>query len=350
MIDYLKTIDDKNVEKMAGKNEADKDIFEKFTMSLLLLEQLESILSNYNFVFKGGTSLLLLFKDSSRFSIDIDISMKEELYGHQDTLLNLFKDNIKKPFINVTLDPNRKHGGRDIKCSHYRFEYVPKYKASEQNILLDVVFQNSIIKSSLINVDNPRIIQNGVPKTINTIDVDDLLGDKLTAFAPNTIGIKYSDKNHRGRNKSCEIIKQLYDCHYLSTKYSNINRVAEVYVNISNMQIKYERRRDLTPIKCLYDTIHTSILLISKGKSGSKDNYNQIIEGISSFNNFKIGEKINIVDIQKMSMNVAILSGKILSTVSNSVHYIDKLDFIVENGLNEKELELLFDDSILKDF
>ena len=60
---------------------------------------------------------------------------------------------------------------------------------------------------------------------VKVIDIDDLLGDKLTAFAPNTIGVKYTAKNQFGRPKSTEIIKQLYDCAYLANHYSDLDRV-----------------------------------------------------------------------------------------------------------------------------
>ena len=41
--------------------------------------------------------------------------------------------------------------------------------------------------------------------TVQTPTLEGLLGDKLAAFAPNTIGVPY------GAGKSMEIIKQLFD-------------------------------------------------------------------------------------------------------------------------------------------
>jgi predicted nucleotidyltransferase component of viral defense system len=53
--------------------------------ALYLLEQLQ--LSGLDFIFKGGTSLILLMKEPKRFSVDIDIIVspkisKEELEKH----------------------------------------------------------------------------------------------------------------------------------------------------------------------------------------------------------------------------------------------------------------------------
>lgn len=47
--------------------------------------------------------------------------------------------------------------------------------------------------------------------------VDCILGDKLTAFAPNTTGIPY------GKNKELEIIKQLFDVANLFDVTKDIN-------------------------------------------------------------------------------------------------------------------------------
>ena len=46
------------------------------------------------------------------------------------------------------------------------------------------------------------------PLNVNVPILEDILGDKLTAFAPNTTGIPYFKKED---SMSMEIIKQLYD-------------------------------------------------------------------------------------------------------------------------------------------
>jgi len=66
-------------EASAKNNKADKILVEKLIRALLLLEGLSS--SGLNFIFKGGTALMLLHDSTKRLSIDIDIIMpeKEEL-------------------------------------------------------------------------------------------------------------------------------------------------------------------------------------------------------------------------------------------------------------------------------
>jgi predicted nucleotidyltransferase component of viral defense system len=51
-------------------------LIEKMIMALTLLENLRN--NGLDFVFKGGTSLILLFKTLRRFSIDIDILLQDD--------------------------------------------------------------------------------------------------------------------------------------------------------------------------------------------------------------------------------------------------------------------------------
>ena len=54
----------------------DPILIEKMIMALTLLENLRN--SGLDFVFKGGTSLILLFKMLRRFSIAIDILLQDD--------------------------------------------------------------------------------------------------------------------------------------------------------------------------------------------------------------------------------------------------------------------------------
>ena len=63
-----------NLRNKLGKR-IDPKLIEKVIYALTLLEQLQ--LNNLNFVFKGGTALLLATEIPKRFSIDIDIITEE---------------------------------------------------------------------------------------------------------------------------------------------------------------------------------------------------------------------------------------------------------------------------------
>ena len=138
MIDLNACLDPRHVTKIVDNDENKKDVYEKYVHSMMLLEQLETLLADKHYIFKGGTSLLLLFESAARFSIDIDICMDESEFDNKDALEILFRKNIKAPFVDVVRDKNRtRHGGRDIKATHYRFFYNPKFRTKENYVLLD---------------------------------------------------------------------------------------------------------------------------------------------------------------------------------------------------------------------
>ena len=55
---------------------ADPIIVEKVIRALILLESLQ--ISKLDFIFKGGTSLMLMIQEPRRFSIDIDIIVEHK--------------------------------------------------------------------------------------------------------------------------------------------------------------------------------------------------------------------------------------------------------------------------------
>ena len=58
------------------KFHADPIIIEKVIRALVLLEALQFV--GLNFIFKGGTSLMLMIQEPRRFSIDIDIILENK--------------------------------------------------------------------------------------------------------------------------------------------------------------------------------------------------------------------------------------------------------------------------------
>lgn len=82
------------------------------------------------------------------------------------------------------------------------------------------------------------------------------MGDKLTAFAPNTTGIPYIKLRH-GRDGSIEerhcgmeIIKQLFDVASLFDRVENLSVVHETFEKIAPLEMEYRGmvNRDLQSI------------------------------------------------------------------------------------------------------
>ena len=76
--------------------------------------------------------------------------------------------------------------------------------------------------------------------------VEDILGDKLTAFAPETTGIPYYKND---KLTTLEIVKQLYDVGRLFDKMQDINTVSKSFKAIAHVELGYRNLgRDLSQI------------------------------------------------------------------------------------------------------
>jgi predicted nucleotidyltransferase component of viral defense system len=200
---------------------ADKILVEKVIRALLLLEGLAK--QKIDFVFKGGTALMLHFNSTKRLSIDIDIILPNEIKNLESVLDTIAKE---QGFLRKELQ--HRSTNSKIKKEHYKFFYTPlhKTKKDEEYVLLDILFE----EVNYANIISLPIQSDFVPKSGKAIDVnvpslEDILGDKLTAFAPNTTGIPYFKKED---SMSMEIIKQLYDIGNLFDAVSDLETIKTI--------------------------------------------------------------------------------------------------------------------------
>jgi predicted nucleotidyltransferase component of viral defense system len=129
--------------KQYGKDPA---IMESMIYALYLLEQLK--LTELDFIFKGGTSLILILEQPKRFSVDIDIivspkTTKEELEKYLSKIVG------SSAFTLMRLDERRSYK-EGVPKAHYIFNFqssVPTKNKDgivlnnpEREILLDVLF------------------------------------------------------------------------------------------------------------------------------------------------------------------------------------------------------------------
>ena len=111
------------INKVSKENRnADKILVEKVIRALLLVEGLTK--QNLQFVFKGGTSLMLLMNSTKRLSIDIDIILPDSP-SNLDDILN--KAALEQGFIRKEL--NQRITQTKIKKEHYKFFYTPIHKS-----------------------------------------------------------------------------------------------------------------------------------------------------------------------------------------------------------------------------
>ncbi len=311
-------------------NKTDPALIEKMIMALALLEQLA--IYKLDFIFKGGTSLILLLENPNRFSIDIDISTEHSRENTEAVLDKVIESPI---FIRYELDTKRSYKAK-LPKAHYKFYYNSSFNTLSNNlqanyVLLDIVFEKAVypefnkieIKTKWLNTIEPYI-------KINTPSINSILGDKLTAFAPNTTGIKYTSR------KEVEIIKQLFDVSVLIDEILNIEVVNDSFIQTAQKEIEY-RSLDIDSFAVLDDIFQTALMIAKRDKNiaAEKLKFEEIQKGIRSLFNFIISNYFKIENVIEASAKSAWFAMKLKNKNYSPIElYNPKIDvakFHIEN-------------------
>ncbi len=309
--------------QLTAHRRIDVIILEKMIYALHLLEQIQQC--GLKFTFKGGTSLILLLDEENRFSIDIDIisnTNREELEGI------LVKVIDSSRFTGFELDEHRSYKA-GVPKAHYTFTYESSIKGGfAGTVVLDILTEDSLYPETTGKEIKVKWIETEDRTMVQVPTIDAITGDKLTAFAPNTIGIPYIKG---GQIATMEICKQLYDLSKLFEKISSVEIVAKSFLQFAKHEIEYrkESHPKLSPELILQDTIDTC-LIISKRERGNneeKTKFNLIQKGIVAFGtgylmtgNFRIDNAISA------SARIAFLASKLLLNDLRPIPYFEGQD------------------------
>lgn len=262
----------------------DKILLEKAIRALKLLECL--VASGCPHVFKGGTALMLHMNAAKRLSIDIDIIC---LPSFQKKQLEKCFESIKNYGFNCYKFHNR-NTGNDISKCHVKFFYTPVYKTSqdEEYILLDVLFEKNFYQRlEKKEIASPLVEQEGDALVVCVPSLEDMLGDKLTAFAPNTTGIPYTKNDN---SMSMEIIKQLYDVSSIFDRVTDLSITYETFQEFAVNELKYRGKdEDMDYKDVLKDVIETARCICTRGKEG-QGKWEELQKGITRVKGFIFSE------------------------------------------------------------
>jgi len=278
----------------------DRILIEKVTQALTLLAALNK--SNLQFIFKGGTALMLMLHKPSRLSIDIDIIVPDSGID-----LDAIFEIIVSSGIFVRYSKQNRFVFGTIEKAHYKFYYTPAFQTHsyEEYILLDVLFEkNPYSRTVQTAIQSPFIKLTGNPEFVNTPSFEEILGDKLTAFAPNTTGIPYY-KGRTGMNM--EIVKQLFDIGNLFDEVSQIDNVRKTFNYIAGMELNYRDLASKTTEDVLNDMIQTSFCISTRGQTGDCL-FNEIQLGLNRIKSYIYGKRFTIVEAITYASKVAYLA------------------------------------------
>jgi predicted nucleotidyltransferase component of viral defense system len=303
---------------------ADKILVEKVIRALLLLEGLAK--QKLSFVFKGGTALMLHFNSTKRLSIDIDIILPDETKDLESVLDAIIKE---QGFLRKEL--HQRNTTSKIKKEHYKFFYTPLHKTNkdEEYVLLDILFEEVNYKNLIslpIQSDFVPMIDN--PLGVNVPSLEDILGDKLTAFAPNTTGIPYFKKDD---SMSMEIIKQLYDIGNLFDTVSDIHTIKTTFFRFAKTEIDYRNAEEINENDVLEDIYQTALCIVSRGSDGKGD-FIELQNGIGRISRFIFSENYHI----EKAITHASKAAYIAALIKHNAEKIDKF----ENPLQLKDWQI----------
>ena len=287
-------------------------LIEKAIRAFSLLESL--VLSGCPFVFKGGTALMLHLDSDKRISIDIDIICSPgtnlEKYLHKYAHKYGFGDVKLVERINA----------HNVPKTHAKFFYLVSYVTNTETefILLDVLFEDiHYHEIEEVPIQSRFLRLEGEPVMVNVPSKADMLGDKLTTFAPNTTGIPY----FKGKKDcSMEIIKQLFDVASLFDVTDNLAVTSKTFKKFAKVELQYRNLDPENIAQVLDDIYQTSLCICLKGQV-QPDNFKILQAGIKRIQSFIHSEKYNIDSAVTNASKAAYLSVSIANGATEVTHF-----------------------------
>ena len=195
---------------------SDPGIFEKTVRAFSLLDGL--LKACPGLIFKGGTSILLHQFPPERLSIDIDIILPEK---DRESLSGNINAIAETSGFKIAKEDKRQSA---IPKAHYKFRYDPFFGTREDSILLDVVFcehpYHKIVEKSL---KGHLLISSDTDGIVKIPTVDGLIGDKMTAASPKTLGLRLTE------GRDMEYLKQIIDLGALFGMIEDLKDVRETF-------------------------------------------------------------------------------------------------------------------------
>ncbi len=303
-----KSYDKGHIDSLKTKHPTlDPSLIERCIFALGLLEALVTV--GLPFVFKGGTALMLLLRNSYRLSTDIDIVVVPEISSIQ-----YYLDKAAQIFPFIRMEKHSRKGKNGIKKEHYKFFYRSPYNEKEIPILLDVLYEkHGYAKVVGREIKNGFILTDQEPTIVQIPTIESILGDKLTAFAPHTTGIEFESINSQGlrEERTLVVIKQFIDVSKLIEEATEFSDILKSYDSIVQKEIAY-RGLGITRNDVLLDSFNMALAIVTKGEIFSNE-YKYLLKGIRKIQNHIFGIRLNGETAYTYAASVMLLAAKLLT-------------------------------------
>lgn len=264
--------------------------------------------SGLGFVFKGGTSLLLHVPVIRRLSIDIDILCAAPAEELERTMAAVA---AVTPFIRFEED---ERGMRGLpRRRHFKFYYTPVLTGNPAPfVILDVVEESEIPYEIISKPITPEILMIRREIPVNVPTIESLLADKLTAFAPRTIGVPFNPPNGRDCD-TMQIMKQLFDVGELFDLADDLVAIRRVYHRVFGLENGY-RGGGFTSRQTLDDTLDAALHLSRHNLKGVRDTPEalKLLDGTRKLSSHLVNHQFNPTIAKVAASKAALLSRLII--------------------------------------
>ncbi len=295
---------------------------EKCVLALELVGRLKK--AGLEFIFKGGTSLLLLADRPRRLSIDVDILC----LASQEKLEEVLDKVVGHPFLGWE---HQEHRDREAPPTrHFRLIYESAFDGSTgQTIQLDVI----VAESPYAAVES-RAVRTGFIEVEDEISVllpspSSLLGDKIAAFAPSTIGFPYqplvASTGEPSEQRPIKVVKHLFDISLLARMAGNLAETEATYRAVHAEQVKY-RALDCGLAEALADTQDAAFWVSRVDGRPPEENEKTIFfrKGIRALDSHLFSEPFQIAQ----SRNAAGIAALVASALKRGATNLDLPAFV----------------------
>lgn len=273
---------------------------EKCILAFELLGRLAD--DGISFVFKGGTAVMRRLGVIRRLSVDVDIYCLMEKTRFEAKLADIGR---RAPFHRW--EQRHRRQPPLPRKRHYYFYYASDLSGKEDHVILDVVEEENLypVVDNLL-VEMPFFIPDHQIE-VPVPSVEGLLGDKLTAFAPTTVGLPYDP------DSPVDIIKQLFDIGQLFDAAADTASVCDAYAQVFAAENGY-RGNPYTMEKALDDTYRAALTLssIDLTRNIDIDNANQLRAGVKNIQPLLVQARFDLPAAKAAAGKAALLSRIIL--------------------------------------
>ena len=240
-----------------------------------------------------------------------------------DTLYDADADSWTKALaIGKLVASNIPHDNQDEWPKHvnaiglWELSYPSGYTSGE--ILLDVLYEDiSYNKVLSLPIQSPLLKTDGEPVMVQVPSLDDLLGDKLTAFAPHTTGIPF----FKGEKPfSMEIMKQLFDISSILDRTDTLEVVRSTFGKIVPIELGYRGLDELSAEDVLSDAYNTAMNICLYGALDRQE-YTWLTSGAHRVNGFILTENYAMERAVRDAAKVAYLARLLQLGINEVRHY-----------------------------